>query len=120
MVFFKLYVNFSAIEKDLSPNLKYSIDLPWQKIVGGYPAIEKQFPYQVSLQRGHFHVGTRHFCGGAIISERWIITAAHCLRKMPNYKYFMVKAGKVDLPLIEPNDQSIMVKKYYTHEQYGG
>lgn len=44
------------------------------KIVGGNVAAEGQFPYQASLRyRG------RHFCGGSIINERWILTASHCL-----------------------------------------
>lgn len=41
-------------------------------VVGGSDA--GPTPYQVSLQKYR-----GHFCGGAIIDDRWIITAAHCL-----------------------------------------
>ncbi|XP_036413766.1 trypsin-1-like [Colossoma macropomum] len=43
------------------------------RIVGGSLAVEDQWGWQASLQwRG------QHVCGGAIITPRWIITAAHC------------------------------------------
>lgn len=44
------------------------------KIVGGQKADDGAFPHQVSLRRKN-----RHFCGGSIINEHWILTAAHCI-----------------------------------------
>uniref|UniRef100_A0A182QBP0 Peptidase S1 domain-containing protein n=1 Tax=Anopheles farauti TaxID=69004 RepID=A0A182QBP0_9DIPT len=48
------------------------------RIVGGYDAVEGQFPYQVSLRRPP----NFHFCGGSIIGPRWILSAAHCTISM--------------------------------------
>ena len=49
--------------------------LRWNaKIVGGNDAFIGQFPYQVSLRNS----ANTHFCGGSIIHQNWIITAAHC------------------------------------------
>jgi secreted trypsin-like serine protease len=46
------------------------------RIVGGQPAKPGQFPYMVSLQLGGWH-----FCGGSILNEWVILTAAHCLMR---------------------------------------
>lgn len=43
------------------------------RIVGGTEMDITDAPYQVSLQRFN-----RHFCGGSIISNKWVLTAAHC------------------------------------------
>lgn len=47
----------------------------WEgRIVGGSTAAANQFPHQASLQSA----ANAHFCGGFIINNRWIGSAAHC------------------------------------------
>lgn len=53
------------------------------RIINGENAKVQQFPYMISLR----HVVRtfygqdeyKHFCGAALISDRWVISAAHCL-----------------------------------------
>lgn len=55
----------SSNAQDVDPN---------NYIIGGQTARPNQFPFIVSL-RG---TNNQHFCGGGIISDRWILSAAHC------------------------------------------
>lgn len=53
------------------------VDAPGSdRIVGGTGARKGEFPFQVSL---HNNLGN-HFCGGAIIASRFILTSAQCVR----------------------------------------
>ncbi|XP_052074219.1 chymotrypsin B-like [Mytilus californianus] len=48
------------------------------KIVGGGNAAISEYPWQVSLQlrsSGSWY----HICGGSIINNNWVVTAAHCV-----------------------------------------
>lgn len=63
----------------LNKNKKESVQ-HHAKIVGGTEAIRGQYPWQVMFsdqKRGSF-------CGGALLSEKWIATAAHCFKPNPN------------------------------------
>lgn len=57
------------------------------RVVGGQKAEKGQFPYQVSLRT---RITRQHFCGGSIISSRFILTAAHCTEGLHSLPAFIV------------------------------
>ena len=46
---------------------------PRGKIVGGFEAEEHEWPWIVAL-----FIDDMWFCGGALISDEFVLTAAHC------------------------------------------
>ncbi|XP_055380761.1 chymotrypsin-2-like [Condylostylus longicornis] len=63
------------------------------RIVGGQDAPDGIAPYQVSLQ-GTYEKS--HFCGGAIVSDKCVLTAAHCVMgKQPSDVFVVVGSQRI-------------------------
>ncbi|XP_003705839.1 trypsin-1 [Megachile rotundata] len=81
------------------------------RIVNGEDAKLGEIPYQVSLQNKD---SSFHFCGGSVLNENYVITAAHCVSgKTP--AGIKVIAGTINLT--QPKSEHNVVK-IISHEQY--
>ncbi|KAM8861014.1 ovochymase-2 [Synchiropus picturatus] len=85
------------------------------RVVGGSEAVRGSHPWLVSLRNR-----ARHFCGGAIVSERWVLTAAHCFTS--TLREFLdsvtVAAGEHDQRVLDEEEQIFNVKSVWVHERY--
>ena len=50
------------------------------RVVGGSEAFRGEFPWIVSLQYTSGDNYMSHFCGGFLINNRYVVTAAHCIQ----------------------------------------
>merc|ERR1712142_1076360 len=52
---------------------------PKNRVVGGHEAGPGEWPWQVYLQHRSAGSSTSFSCGATILSEDWVLTAAHCV-----------------------------------------
>jgi hypothetical protein len=85
------------------------------RIVGGEPATEGQLPWQVALVSAGYLPKDGQFCGGSLIAQRWVLTAAHCVAAGTTSSDLMVFLDSIDL---KDRGRSVGVRQIYPHPQY--
>nr|ABS32240.1 trypsinogen 2 precursor [Kareius bicoloratus] len=77
------------------------------KIVGGYECTPYSQAHQVSLNSGY------HFCGGSLVNENWVVSAAHCYKSRVE-----VRMGEHHIRVNEGTEQFISSSRVIRHPNY--
>ncbi|XP_013805990.2 suppressor of tumorigenicity 14 protein isoform X2 [Apteryx mantelli] len=90
------------------------------RVVGGQNSDVGEWPWQVSL-----HVkGQGHVCGASLISERWLVSAAHCFGYLQGISYSEPKLWTAYLGLTDQSKrngadvQARTVKRIISHPSF--
>lgn len=86
-----------AIRSNLLPDLETCGLGTQDKIFGGQNADLGDYPWMAMIQYQKTNGEKTFECGGALINNRYVLTASHCLRSIPrSYKLIGVRLGEYD------------------------
>jgi Trypsin len=98
-------------------------------VVGGSPISVERAPWQVAvlgeipIEEDGKTIDFHQLCGGAIIGETEVLTAAHCMfnpqtREPASANDFFVEAGSSDFKETEPSEQNVEVESIRVHPYF--
>ncbi|XP_008108629.2 ovochymase-1 isoform X1 [Anolis carolinensis] len=87
----------------------------FSRIIGGQISVPGGQPWQVSIK-----MGRSHFCGGSLIQDNIVVTAAHCVvdLDLKLVKNLFVTVGEYSLRSRDEEEQNIQVSKIIPHPSF--
>ncbi|XP_063158033.1 transmembrane protease serine 11E-like [Candoia aspera] len=87
------------------------LDRSVERIYGGTIAGEGEWPWQASLQLNGIHR-----CGATLISNSWLVTAAHCFRSVRDVRRWTSSFGaRIRPPTMRRNLRQIIIHEHYAN-----
>ncbi|XP_075592296.1 transmembrane protease serine 9 [Balearica regulorum gibbericeps] len=83
------------------------------RIVGGSEASRGEFPWQVSLRENN-----EHFCGAAILTEKWLVSAAHCFTEFQDPAMWAAYTGTTSLRGSDSSAVKMGIARIIPHPSY--
>lgn len=93
------------------------------RVLNGQLADEGEYPYQAALLRVDLERNTiAQFCGGSMILDEWVLTAAHCVVDKRDDGLYLADASKIGI-MVGSNDITegkdlVGLEKIVVHQSY--
>jgi len=88
------------------------------RIVGGKNANPGDWPWQVNIDYKYNSGNPGHHCGGTLINEEWILSAAHCFYNDQIKENYWLKLGEHDIKTSSKWEQRFNVTQLILHPKY--
>ncbi|XP_062992942.1 serine protease 27-like [Elgaria multicarinata webbii] len=85
------------------------------RIVGGQAAAYGSWPWQVAIFQGGYFI-----CGGSLIAEQWVLSAAHCFLGSTATSQYDLLLGAYELLNLTSTVVESSVEQILTHPDYNG
>lgn len=104
--------SYQGVVKDFSAECGIENFSGEGKIVGGHETRPNQWPWQVALV-----INDNTLCGGSIIGDEWVLTAAHCAEHGGEFR--VIAGAHHWMEASEAHRQEIYSHEYLLHPQWG-
>ncbi|XP_061490764.1 neurotrypsin-like isoform X4 [Rhineura floridana] len=90
-----------------------------KRIIGGNKSLRGGWPWQVSLRLKGFHRDARLLCGATLISNCWVVTAAHCFKRFGvDVRRYLLRVGDYHTAVRDEFERELPVEKIVLHRNY--
>ncbi|XP_069044084.1 tryptase-like [Lepisosteus oculatus] len=112
MLFLQLLFGILILDSEVS-----SSPLSRSSIVGGQEAPKGKWPWIAYIEIMRFHNKTEN-CDGTLISDHWVLSAAHCFDKHDRLRDSKVTLGRYQLSKPSNNEQVFSMRNVIVHGNF--